>query len=467
MWVLMAIIFGMSIITCLHALKYSKYNSKLPKGSMGFPILGETNHFFAPNPSFDVSPFIKHRVFKYGPIFKTSLVGKPLIISTDPDLNYLIFEQEETLFECWYPETFKKIFGDQFFGSLHGFMHKYLKNMIVNAFGIECLKSMVFEVEAAAITRLRRWASCEVVELKDEIANMILDLTANKLISYDPENSPENLRENFVAFIQGLVSFPLDIPGTAYHKCLRGRKRVMRMLENMLEERQQNPRKQNVDFFDFVLQELQKDGTPLTKEIALDLIFLLLFASYETTSIALTLAIKFLLDHPHVLSQLTEEHEGILKNRKNKASGITWNEYKSMTFTFKFLNETLRLANIAPGIFRRALRDVEFKGITIPAGWGVMVCPPAIHLDPKHYVDPLAFNPWRWERCEGASKHFIAFGRGLRFCIGADFAKLQMAVFLHNLVTKYRFKAIGGGNIVRTPGVQFPDGLHVEIVEKE
>ncbi|XP_022983296.1 cytochrome P450 87A3-like isoform X3 [Cucurbita maxima] len=362
MWVLMAIIFGMSIITCLHALKYSKYNSKLPKGSMGFPILGETNHFFAPNPSFDVSPFIKHRVFKYGPIFKTSLVGKPLIISTDPDLNYLIFEQEETLFECWYPETFKKIFGDQFFGSLHGFMHKYLKNMIVNAFGIECLKSMVFEVEAAAITRLRRWASCEVVELKDEIANMILDLTANKLISYDPENSPENLRENFVAFIQGLVSFPLDIPGTAYHKCLRGRKRVMRMLENMLEERQQNPRKQNVDFFDFVLQELQKDGTPLTKEIALDLIFLLLFASYETTSIALTLAIKFLLDHPHVLSQLTEEHEGILKNRKNKASGITWNEYKSMTFTFKFLNETLRLANIAPGIFRRALRDVEFKG---------------------------------------------------------------------------------------------------------
>lgn len=99
-------------------------------------------------------------------------MGKPLIVSTDPDLNYLIFEQEETLFECWYPETVKKIFGDQFFGSLHGFMHKYLKNMIVNAFGIECLKSMVSEVEAAAITRLRRWASCKVVELKGEIANV-------------------------------------------------------------------------------------------------------------------------------------------------------------------------------------------------------------------------------------------------------------------------------------------------------
>jgi len=37
-----------------------------------------------------------------------------------------------------------------------------------------------------------------------------------------------------------------------------------------------------------------------------------------------------------------------------------------------------------------------------------------------------------------ASKHFMAFGGGMRFCVGADFAKVQMAVFLHNLVTKYR-----------------------------
>jgi hypothetical protein len=50
---------------------------------------------------------------------------------------------------------------------------------------------------------------------------MIFDLTAKKLISYDPTESSENLRENFVAFIQGLISFPLNIPGTAYNKCLQ------------------------------------------------------------------------------------------------------------------------------------------------------------------------------------------------------------------------------------------------------
>jgi cytochrome P450 len=25
------------------------------------------------------------------------------------------------------------------------------------------------------------------------------------------------------------------------------------------------------------------------------------------------------------------------------------------------------------------------------------VCPPAVHLDPEIYEDPLAFNPWRWQ----------------------------------------------------------------------
>lgn len=50
---------------------------------------------------------------------------------------------------------------------------------------------------------------------------MIFDLTAKKLISYDSESSSENLRDNFVAFIQGLISFPLNVPGTAYNKCLQ------------------------------------------------------------------------------------------------------------------------------------------------------------------------------------------------------------------------------------------------------
>ncbi|XP_024032471.1 cytochrome P450 87A3-like, partial [Morus notabilis] len=241
----------------------------------------------------------------YGAIFRTSLVGRPVVISTDSDLNYFIFQQEGRLFQSWYPETFTEIFGKQNVGSLHGFMYKYLKNMVLNLFGPESLKKMLPEVEQAANGKLRQWSNRGVIELKEATARMIFDLTAKKLISYDQEKSSENLRENFVAFIQGLISFPLNIPGTAYNKCLEGRKRAMRMLKKLLQERRENPKKQQSDFFDYVLEELQKEGTILTEAIALDLMFVLLFASFETTSLALTLAVKFLTDHPLVLKKLT------------------------------------------------------------------------------------------------------------------------------------------------------------------
>ncbi|KAI5328834.1 hypothetical protein L3X38_028231 [Prunus dulcis] len=426
MWVLcMAALAIISITHWGYRWRNPKCHGKLPPGSMGLPLLGETLQFFTANTSSDIPPFIKKRMEKYGPIFRTNLVGRPIIISTDPDLNYFVFQQEGNLFQSWYPDTFTEIFGKQNVSSLHGVMYKYLKNMVLHLFGPESLKKMIPEVEQAALSRLQQWSCQDFTELKDATASMIFDLTAKKLISYDSSKSSENLRDNFVAFIQGLISFPLDIPGTAYHKCLQVNERAIGMLKDMLRERRGKSRDQPNDFFDYVIEKLEKEGTILTEEISLDLMFVLLFASFETTSIAMTLAIKFLSDHPLVLKQLTEEHEMILKQRKNADPGLTWKEYKSMTFTFQFINET----------------EINFKGYTIPADG----------RERKQIAHPKI----SW---------LLAADRD---CVGADFAKVEMAVFLHCLVTKYRWEAITGGNIVRTPGLQFPKGFHIRILEKD
>ncbi|CAN1151128.1 Beta-amyrin 16-alpha-hydroxylase CYP87D16, partial [Linum perenne] len=60
---------------------------KLPPGSMGFPLIGETIQFLLPSKSIDTHAFIKTRVQKYGPLFKTSLVGRPVVVSTDPEFS--------------------------------------------------------------------------------------------------------------------------------------------------------------------------------------------------------------------------------------------------------------------------------------------------------------------------------------------------------------------------------------------
>ena len=85
------------------------------------------------------------------------------------------------------------------------------------------------------------------------------------------------------------------------------------------------------------------------------------------------------------------------------------------------------MGSVAPGLLRKALKDIEFKGMfshaytrfnvfiyiqlkckwlakcvpgyTIPAGWTIMLVNSAIQLNPNTYKDPLAFNPWRWKVC--------------------------------------------------------------------
>ncbi|KAE9450897.1 hypothetical protein C3L33_17192, partial [Rhododendron williamsianum] len=107
------------------------------------------------------------------------------------------------------------------------------------------------------------------------------------------------------------------------------------------------------------------------------------------------------------LNPTREEHEAILARRENSDSGFTWKEYKSMKFTFQ--NPTVGFSSENP---------IHLSGIFIPL---------LIRNDDMQEME-----------LTGASKHFTAFGGGMRFCLGTDFAKVQMAVFLHCLVTKYR-----------------------------
>ncbi|CAN6246597.1 unnamed protein product [Urochloa humidicola] len=294
---------------------HPKANGRLPPGSLGLPLLGETLQFFAPNPTYDVSPFVKERLDRYGNIFKTSIVGRSLVVSADPDLNYYVFQQEGKLFESWYPDTFTEIFGRDNVGSLHGFVYKYLKTLVLRLYGQENLKAVLLsETDYACRASLASWASRPSVELKDAISTMIFDLTAKKLISYEPSASSENLRKNFVAFIRGLISFPVDIPGTAYHECMQGRKNAMKVLKKMMRERMADTGRQSEDFFDILIEEMKREKPVMTEAIALNLMFVLLFASFETTALALTLGVKLLAENPRVLQALTEEHEAIVSN---------------------------------------------------------------------------------------------------------------------------------------------------------
>ncbi|CAO2191693.1 unnamed protein product [Urochloa humidicola] len=441
----------------------------LPPGSMGFPIIGETFQFFKPSPSIGIPSYYQQRLERYGPLFKTSLAGQPLVVSLDPEVDHFIFQQEGKLFRSWYPEAANNIFGKKSVTKFNATVHKFVRSSASKLFGIENLREVLIrDLEDAMRQSFAAWATKPSIEVKDGIANMIFDLVSKKMISMEPTESRE-LRKNFDAFFRGMLSFPIYFPGTLFYKCMKGRRNVHRILAGILKERLSTSGKKYGDLVDVLVEELRSEKPLIDENFAIDTLAGILFASFVTTSSILTIGFKFLSDNPKVVETLKEEHETILKKREDKNSGFTWEEYKSLTFTTQVMNEINRVGNIAPGIFRKTLTDVQLNGYTIPEGWLVMISPMAVHLNPNCFEDPLKFNPWRWSikdetKQMALKKNFMPFGGGIRLCLGADFSKLFMSLFLHVLVTNYRWIEIKGGEVSRVAEMVIPQGYHIQLI---
>nr|XP_023922673.1 cytochrome P450 87A3-like isoform X2 [Quercus suber] len=410
MWSVWLSVISLLIVISTHWVyrwRNPKCNGKLPPGSMGIPLIGETLDFLVSNNSLDTPPFIKKRMMKFGPIFRTSLAGRPIVVSSDPEFNYYVFQQDGKLVEQWYMDSFDKLIGQDVITrvSNHRDIHKYIRNSILSHVGPEALKNKLLpHLEDAISQKLQGWSKLPSLEVKKSLADMIFKLTAKLLISYDAEKSGDNIDDFFSNFMEGLMKLPLNIPGTAYHKCLQSRQKLVNLITKIYEERKRNPEIGKGDILDQILA--MKTETFLTDKFIIYVIFGILLASFETISSTLTLAIKLLSDKPKVVKELTEEHEAILKSREDANSGLTWKEYKSMIFTHNGIS-----ANVT-------------------------------------------------------AKNFIPFGAGTRTCAGADFSKVFMAVFLHVLVTKYRWTIIKGGEVMRTPAIGFGDGIHIQVLTK-
>ncbi|XP_021776112.1 cytochrome P450 87A3-like [Chenopodium quinoa] len=475
MWPTMGLYVATIVAICFILLELKRRNSRekqvvLPPGSKGFPLIGETLQLLVPSYSLDLPSFIRTRIQRYGPIFKTRLVGRPVVMSADPGFNRYIVQQEGKSVEMWYLDTFSKLFAQdgEARTTAAGLVHKYLRNLTLSHFGSESLRvNLLPHLESLVRNTLLGWSSKDTIDVKESALTMTIEFVAKQLFGYDSDKSKEKIGEKFGNISQGLFSLPLNIPGTTYHSCLKSQREVMDMMRTALKDRLTTPESYRGDFLDHALKDLSTEKF-LSEEFILQIMFGLLFASSESTSMTLTLVLKLLSENPHVLKELEAEHERIIKNKESPDSPLTWAEVKSMTFTLQVINESLRLGNVSLGILRRTLKDIEINGYTIPAGWTIMLVTSACQYNSDIYKDPLTFNPWRWKEMQPdvIAKNFMPFGGGTRQCAGAEFAKVLMTIFLHNLVTNYRWEKIKGGEIVRTPILGFRNALRVKLTKK-
>jgi cytochrome P450 len=178
------------------------------------------------------------------------------------------------------------------------------------------------------------------------------------------------------------------------------------------------------DVLSMLLTAHHEDGSPMSDDELRDELMTLLVAGHETTASSLAWAVERLVRHPQAMTRLRDEA---------RAGGSD--------FADAVCKETLRLRPILSLVVRRLKEPMEIGGRLLPAGVTVAPCIYLVHRRADVYPDPLVFRPERFLESSAGTYTWFPFGGGVRRCLGASFALMEMRIVLQELVARLDLRA--------------------------
>ncbi|XP_077247548.1 abscisic acid 8'-hydroxylase 3-like [Tasmannia lanceolata] len=432
---------------------------KIP-GTLGWPIIGESFSFISEfsSPS-GIFSFMNKRQQRYGKVFKTRVLGRLMVFTSGREACKFLLAGKDGMVSLNLFYTGQQVLGPASLLQSNGEMHKQLRRLIAEPLSIDSMKKHFQFINDLAVETLDGWSERTVLVL-EEASSFTLKVIGNMLISLEPSGEEqEKFRANFKLMSSSFASVPLKIPGFAFHFGLKARENMCAMLNSIISRRREGK-----DFkFDFLQSLLKKHSNEaigqdeedkLSDSQLKDNILTLLIAGHDTTTAALTWLIKFLGENPPILQNLREEHMAI-RERRDGGSNLTWSEVNNMPYTSKVINETLRRATILPWFSRKAAQDFEIDGYKIKKGWSVNLDVVSIHHDPEVFANPEEFDPSRFDK-PLKPLSFLGFGSGPRMCPGINLAKLEICIFIHHLICRYKWRPLEKDSSVQPTLVRMP-----------
>jgi cytochrome P450 len=167
-----------------------------------------------------------------------------------------------------------------------------------------------------------------------------------------------------------------------------------------------------------------EDGSPMTAQDLRDELITLLLDGPTSTSLAWVF--ERLLRHPEELGRLREE----VRRGEEDA------------YLDAVVKETLRLCPPVPIVVRKLLEPMELGGYTVPAGAMVAPCIHLVHRREDVYPHPRRFMPERWLGRPAGTYTWIPFGGGVRRCLAASFALLEMKRVVAAVLEEVEMEAV-------------------------
>ena len=215
-----------------------------------------------------------------------------------------------------------------------------------------------------------------------------------------------------------------------WNRFVKARRMFRDLLLEDIRERRKLADHREAHLLSRLLSTRYEDGSEITDEVICDHLISALLAGHETTQIAIAWGMSWLHRHPKVLERLRAE-----LNQKNSLNDVANSEY-----LLGVCNESLRLNSVVSDIIRTVTQPLELEEFSLPANSNVAVAICLVHENAKLYPDPFMFQPERWDGVTRKPHEFLPFGGGIRRCLGATLAMLEMKIAIATLVTQFRFE---------------------------
>jgi cytochrome P450 family 135 len=366
---------------------------------------------------------------RYGPVFRTndSLAG-PLIHVGDRDLIEQIFKWKPAEYNVSEPrQVMEPVVGPASILLLDGARHLRMRKLMLPPFHGEAIAHYGELIAEITNREIDRWHAGDTIRTRSVAQTITLEVIIQAVFGITDPQRIDQFRQLLprLSAINPLVLFvQKDLgPRSPWGRFLRDRERVDELLYEEIARRRDDPA--GADILSLLLQARDEDGEPLTDRELRDELITLLLAGHETTATSIGWAFERLLRTPHALERLTTEV------RSGNDGG----------YLDAVIRETLRIRPVVTEVFRAPAQRTELGGFVIDADTQIAASILLVQYDPTLYPDPDTFRPERFLNGAPEGYAWVPFGGGVRRCLGAAFAQLEMKVVISTILARVQLNA--------------------------
>ena len=393
----------------------------------------------------------------YGDVVHFQVGPQRFYLFNEPDhIREVLVTREECFEKGWGPQRGHSLMGEGLVTS-EGTHHRRQRRLMQPAF-----HRARFEACAATVVRLgaefvEKLPEGQAIDIWREIMRLTLTITNESLFDTDVTREVDEVIAATATVFDRFNRWMFPYAGLLRKFFALGKGRyeeALQRLDNVIycliaERRESNEDHDDLLSILMAARDEEGDRGGMSERELRDEVATLFIASHETIASALAWTSFLISQHAEVEARLHEELDRELAGRSPTAG-----DYSRLAFTQQVFTEAMRLYPPVWMLGRRAIKECEVGGYTLPRGSIALVSPYVTHRDARHYPDPERFDPERWRpeaRAALPQFAYFPFGGGARRCIGEGFAWMEGVLLLATLASRWRMRLAAGADVQMQP----------------